>query len=422
MRQFARLADSATRVRGVPRLRSAYVPGTLADRTPDELRAFVEGDDPVTGRPFMDGVIAELTRPLDEADLQGLTFERETPRLLEPDTEENLRQLFEERRWTDFLPIVLPTEERVEAMLGGTSRAPDEVVGQLSPTQYREPWLFTVEKVAVNAVMAGARPEYLPVILAIASTGITARSSSTSSIAGGVVVNGPIRDEIGMNSGTGALGPYNHANATIGRAYGLLSQNLQGGSVPGETFVGSLGNNFTYGNFTFAENEEASPWEPLHVTHGFDRDDSAVTPVWPIWNYVVTWGVRETWQEKLLDMLGAQDPHGGVFMIVDPSAARILAEREGFPTKQSLADWIVENATKRAGQWWDHFTTELYIRPRADQGIEPWATRAKAHPDERFRTFEPGGVEIAVVGGGTNNAFAVASGRSFTTVSVDEWR
>jgi len=109
-------------------------------------------------------------------------------------------------------------------------------------------------------------------------------------------------------------------------------------------------------------------------------------------------------------------------LIVDPSAARIFAEREGFPTKESLADWIVENATKRSGQWWDHFTTELYIRPLADQGIEPWATRAKAHPDERVRTFEPGAVQVVVVGGGMNNAFAVASGRYWTTVSVDEWR
>jgi hypothetical protein len=422
MQQFARLAESATRVRGVPRLRSAFVPGTLADRTTDELRAFVEGDDPVTGRPFMEGVIAELTKPLSADDMQGLAFERTTPRLLEPDTEENLHRLFIDSRWTDFMPIMLPTEERVEAMLKGTSHAPDEIVGQLSPTDYREPWQFTVEKVAVNAVMAGARPEYFPIILAVASTGITARSSSTSSIAGGLVVNGPIRDEIGMNSGTGALGPYNHANATIGRAYGLLSTNLQGGSVPGETFVGSLGNNFTYGNFTFAENEEGSPWEPLHVQHGFQRSDSTVTSIWPIWNYDVAWGVRRTWREKLLDMLAAQDPRGGIFLIVDPSAAHLFAGREGFATKESLGEWIVENTTMRAEYWWDHHTTELYVKPLADQGIEPWATRAKAHPDERFKKFEPGGVEIVVAGGGTNNAFAVASGRYQKTVSVDEWR
>jgi hypothetical protein len=160
----------------------------------------------------------------------------------------------------------------------------------------------------------------------------------------------------------------------------------------------------------------------MHVTHGQARGDSAVTSMWPIWNYVVTWGVRTTWREKLLDMLSAQDPNGGVFLIIDPSAARIFAEREGFPTKESLADWIVENATKRAGQWWDHFTTELYLRPLADQGIEPWASRAKVDQDERMPTFEPGGVEIAVVGGGTNNAFAVASGRYWKTVSVDDWR
>jgi hypothetical protein len=422
MRQFARLADSATVVHGVRRLRRAFVPATLADRTTAELRAFVDGDDPVSGRPFMAGVIDELTRPLDEGDRAGLTFQRDTPRLLRPDTEEDLRALFEEHRWTDFLPIVLPTEERVEAMLAGTSHAPDEIVGQLRPTWNREPWAFTVEKVAVNAVMAGARPQYLPVILALASSGVTARQSSTSSIAAGAVVNGPVRDEIGMNSGIGALGPYNHANATIGRAYGLLSQNLQGGSVPGETFVGTFGNNFTYGNFMFAENEEASPWEPMHVTHGFACGDSTVTPLTPLWNHVVTWGVRQTWREKLLDMLAAQDPYNGVLLIVDPSAARVMAEREGFTTKESLAAWVVENATKRAGQWWDHFTTELFVRPLADQGIEPWATRADAHPDERFRTWEPGAIEIVVVGGETNAAFATASCRYSTTVSVDGWR
>src|SRR6185503_3730851 len=120
---------------------------------------------------------------------------------------------------------------------------------------HREAWGYTVEKVAVNAVLAGALPAYFPVILALASTGITARGSSTSSMAALVAVNGPIRAEIGMNAGVGALGPYNHANATIGRAYSLLSQNLQGGSEPGLTYMGSQGNNYGYNCVTFAENE-----------------------------------------------------------------------------------------------------------------------------------------------------------------------
>src|SRR5213076_31664 len=98
---------------------------------------------------------------------------------------------------------------------------------------------------------------------------VTARSSTSSSASAMVVVNGPIRNEIGMNAGIGAMGPYNHANATIGRAFGLLSQNLQGGSVVGQTYMGSQGNGYSYNSLTFAENEERSPWEPLHVQRGF---------------------------------------------------------------------------------------------------------------------------------------------------------
>src|SRR5438477_7801211 len=157
-------------------------------------------------------------------------YERTTPRVVEPDSEENLQRLFLENNWTDGLPIVLPTEKRVAAMLAATSRKPDEVVGHMQPTEFRGVWEYTVEKVAVNAVMAGAKPEYFPVILAIAASEVSARGSTSSSSSAMVVVNGPIRHEINMNSGTGAMGPYNHADATIGRAYGLLSQNLQAGS------------------------------------------------------------------------------------------------------------------------------------------------------------------------------------------------
>lgn len=118
--------------------------------------------------------------------------------------------------------------------------------------------------------------QYLPVILAMAASGTTARSSSTTSFAAISVVNGPIRNEIGMNSGIGALGPYNQANATIGRAYGLLSANLQGGSVPGQLTFGTLGNFLSY-SACFAEAEERSPWAPFHVGEGFKADESVVS-------------------------------------------------------------------------------------------------------------------------------------------------
>ena len=140
------------------------------------------------------------------------------------------------------MPIVLPTEERVAAMLRATSQPPDKVVGRMRAGNFRESWEYTVEKVAVNAVMAGARPEYFPVILALAASNQTSRQGSTTSQTCFSVVNGPIRNELGMNAGIGAMGPYNHANTAIGRAYSLLSQNGQGGSVPGETYMGALGN------------------------------------------------------------------------------------------------------------------------------------------------------------------------------------
>src|SRR5262249_42945494 len=157
---------------------------------------YIEGTDPVSKRPFMQEVIDGLTGELSEEDLKGVSFDRSTPRLLAPDSEDHLQRLFVDNSWTDFLPVVLPTEERVEKMLKATRYSPDKVVGRLRPARFREFWEFTVEKVAVNAVMAGARPEYFPVILALAASGQTARASSTTSFATISVVNGPIRREI----------------------------------------------------------------------------------------------------------------------------------------------------------------------------------------------------------------------------------
>src|SRR4030095_3850491 len=103
----------------------------------------------------MQGVIEGLTRPLGAEDFKDASFERNIPRILEPDTEDNLQELFARNGWTDYLPIILPTEERVDRMLKGTKHARDKIVGRLQPTAYRESWEFDVEKVAVNAVMAG---------------------------------------------------------------------------------------------------------------------------------------------------------------------------------------------------------------------------------------------------------------------------
>lgn len=408
---------------GMPHLRCVFVPQPVMGKSPAELRAYVEGLDPVTGRPVMEEVIEGLTRPLSEEEKQKVSFDRSTPRFVEPDTEENLQRLFMENHWTDYLPIVLPTEERVAAMLAGTSHKPDEVVGRLRPTSTREAWEFTVEKVAVNAVMAGAKPEYFPVILALAASGATARGSTTSSAAAMVVVNGPIRHEIKMNWGTGAMGPYNHANATIGRAYGLLSQNLQGGSVPGLTYLGSQGNNYAYNNVCFAENEERSPWEPFHVQHGFKAQESAVSVFTGCRSTAFTLGLREKhWREHVRNLLRGMDPHNPPVFLLDPIAARLFVTRGGFDTKEKLIRWVHENATLPAGEYWDYQLIQNYVYPRALNGVEPYATMLRAAEDEPIPMFRPDEIEVVVVGGETNGYWRIMGASYRKTVSVDEWR
>ncbi len=293
----------------------------------------------------------------------------------------------------------------------------------MRPTQFREYWEYTVEKVAVNAVMAGAAPEYFPVVLAVAASGVSARGSTTSSAAAMCVVNGPIRHELGMNCGIGALGPYNHANATIGRAYGLLSQNLQGGSEPGLTYLGSQGNNYAYNSICFAENEERSPWEPFHVSKGFNGSDSAVSAFGGCRHTAFTLGVREAhWKDHVRNMLRGMDPRENPLFVLDPITARLFIDRGGFDTKQKLIDWAYENACMTAGEYWDYQLVQNYIYPRATYGEEPYATMLGTPADEMVHMFQRDEIEVVVVGGETNGYWRIFGANYGKTVSVDEWR
>ena len=421
--KFDKVVRSVAEVNGMPGLRQVFVPQPIMGKTAAQLRAYIDGADPITGLPVMREVVEGLTKPFEEKDLGPAAFDRSTPRLVEPDTEDNLHRLFLENRWTDMLPIVLPTEERVTAMLAATRRKPHEVVGRMRSTHFREYWEFTVEKVAVNAVMAGARPEYFPVILALGATGATARGSSSSAVAAMAAVNGPIRDEIGMNAGTGAMGPYNHANATIGRAYGLLSQNGQGGSVPGQSYMGNQGNSYAYNSLTFAENEERSPWEPFHVQHGFQPSDSAVSVFSGCRSTAFTLGLRETyWREHVGNLLRGMDPHGPPTLLLDPLAARQFVERGGFTKKDALIDWLYDAARMPAREYWDYQLIQNYIYPRATFGEEPWASKLKAAPDELIPMFRREDIHVVVVGGETNGYWRIMGCNYQKTVSVDDWR
>ncbi len=181
------------------------------------------------------------------------------------------------RGWTDGLPVTPPTEERVAAMLEGTHLPPGKVVCDLPPDLAE----CTVEKVAINAVMAGCRPEYLPVVLAAVKAAAQSRFnihgiSATTYFTGPVlVVNGPIRRRIGMNAGINVLGPGNRANLTIGRALNLVVRNV-GGARPGGVDRAALGSPGKL-SFCFPEDEEGSPWESLAVERGFPPGASTIT-------------------------------------------------------------------------------------------------------------------------------------------------
>src|SRR5690348_10443486 len=276
-RAFKELAILNVAKRGMPKLRITFTPHPVASKTPEQLRAYVEGNDPVSGKPMMKEIVDDLTQPLSaEEKKSGLVRISVGPEKYGPDTAKNLQQFYHDNGMTDFLPVIIPTEEEVEEMLKGTSRKPEEVCGRMAGGAY-PPWEYTVRQVAINAVMAGCKPEYFPVVLAIASSGTPSLMSSTNSFAYAAVINGPIRDKLNMNYGIGALGPFAQPNAAIGRAWTLVSRNLANGGIPGDTYMGSQGNNRNYNNLIIPENEKDSPWAPLHVQKGFKPEQNVVS-------------------------------------------------------------------------------------------------------------------------------------------------
>ncbi len=362
-------------------LRFTYPPYPVGWVSRETLQGYIRGNDPVTGVSITEEIINALTQPL--TDFEKNYKARKRPlreRLLEPATEENLHRLFLENGWTDGLPIILPTEERVVEMLTGTDHAPDEHVGMMSITTHEERLKYTVEKCAVIAVMAGCRPEHFPVILALGASGRPSMPSSTTSFASMMVVNGPVRNEIGMNSGLGALSPVNYANSVIGRAWTLMTISL-GDVRPGATFTGSQGTTINYNNMCCAENEENSVWEPFHVRKGYKPEESTVS-LFRGWNTrMLGMAPSPTTREVALQIKDMA--RMSLTYLVDPLVARNLKYDEGFDDPARLGDWVVK---------------ELGIEPMREDPIN------------------------FIVVGGEMNPFWVATDFShFQTVSIDEW-
>jgi hypothetical protein len=196
-----------------------------------------------------------------------------------PNDLEAINKLYRERRWSDGLPVVPPTRARVERMLGDTHRAPDEIVARIAPGF----GAATIERIAINAVLAGCDATYLPVLIAaveaVSATAFNLQGmqATTNPAAVWIIVNGPVARQLDINGTFNCLGQGAWANATIGRALRLILQNI-GGALPGDMDRATQGQPGKY-TFCCAENEAATPWEPLHVERGFASDCSTVTVV-----------------------------------------------------------------------------------------------------------------------------------------------
>jgi hypothetical protein len=351
---FVNDARSAASSRGIPEVR---VVGTSI---PCESSVIQDIENGVTNA--MDNIIAALTTPLsaEEKSPKPKQVEKLSRIIFKGDLEE-INRFFYQRGWTDGLPVIPPTEDKVAAMLTGTDLSPDHVVTTLGPREGKA----TLEKIAINAVMAGALPTYMPLLIAGVKAliaypeyGYLRYGVSTGSWAPFWIINGPIRNEIHLNSGTGALSPGDIANATIGRAMGLILKNI-GGMRKGVEDMGTIGNPGKY-SLVIAENEEESPWEPLHVEYGFKREDNTISFSMP--NICVSGG----WpygsdDEGILRYLMYNIKGNGGCIILNPTHAKNLANL-GW-TKKAVKEFLVEYTRVpgyRLGKGMTALTSGLY--------------------------------------------------------------
>jgi hypothetical protein len=307
-------------------------------------------------------------------------------------------------------------------MLKGTSHKPDEVV---TSHAYPELWTATVEKVAINGVMAGCKPEYMPVLLAAVEAwgkGHHTNVRSTNSFSYMQVVNGPIRKEIDMNAGTYALGPGNQANATIGRAFRLFIINL-GGGQPGFNMMGTHGNVSGY-SFAFAENEEASPWTPLSVDLGFKKGESTVTLFSGGWSHVGNY--LDANVDRMLKAIRYFEWPQGVVILMAPQAAKLQVAKG--VTKEGFKDYVWKNAAVTMKELKSDYHYSWFIEPNL-RGKEIygekyiWPKEYLGLPDDAVVPIFPRKYVLLVVVGGDSNP--MMQGWKFsqpTTVSVDKWR
>ena len=327
--------------------------------------------------------------------------------------EDEALETFHARRLTDGLPFVLPTAERVQAMIAGSGRQAGEVIAVVPP-RWAE---ATVENIAINAVMAGCRPQYMPVLIAALQAaadpafGLYSVQATTHPCAVMMLISGPIIDELGLNFRHGSFGPGFRANASIGRAMRLVLMNV-GGGIPGEGDQATHGSPAKF-SYCVAENEAATPWEPFRVTRGFSKTDSTVTVFSGEGPHNVNDHVCTSAETTLtvvadtMTTIGHNNAgsviRGDVLVAFGPEHAHTIAS--GGMSKADVQKLLYERARNKVG----------LLKLRAMYKAENWPDWVDQNDDEALCPIvgKPEDIHIVVTGGpGKHSAFIPTFGTS----------
>jgi hypothetical protein len=345
---FTTIAKSIGKSEGIANLRVAEYPGAVGVHPEELVDANVENV-------LFDRIVSELTQPR-KASVSDAEAVQQSSDIVFEGTFDEINDHFRARSWSDEMPIVPPTRERVAAFLRHTKRAPDEAIAVLPQANL----IATPRNIAVNAVMAGCKPELMPVLMAavqaIADNNYNLNNiGSTWGVQPFLLVNGPLAQQLNIESGAQLVN--RGANPSLGRALGLIIKNIAGYKY-GSSYMGTFGYPL---NFVLAENEAMNPWQPYHVEHGFQHEDSTVTACG-----TVTWGwppaiygtprksaaqaaleflALETTKKPCLARLVERGSNGFRNMLtflIAPPVAKVLAD-EGY-TKDKIREYVYEHA------------------------------------------------------------------------------
>jgi len=367
----------------------------------------------------LDNIIKALIVPLTtEEKKTGKYQPPKPPAVAFTGTLSEIQDHFYKEGWTDGLPIIPPTKEQVARMLKGTKHAPDEIV---APAMEPEKLVVTVEKVAINGVMAGAKPEYMPALLALAEACFKAKvgdlARSTNSFAFMQVVNGPIRKELKMNTEMAAMSPGNQANSVLARAATLFLKNLGGQEVGVNTMA--VQGNPAY-SFVAPENEEKSPWPPFTVEKGLKPGESAISIFTGGWSHVGNYFYPGDGLEVLAKDLAAIELPSYAVALISPARAAMLKQKN--MSKDDVKDTIYQNATQTLKE----FRESQYFPTLITAGIKRGGSYPASYltdPDDKVvPVYLRSKLEVVVVGGDGPPMMQGWRMGYGTTVSVDKWR